>query len=87
METLTCGCCGNHFEGIQDVAHDFGFGDCARCESENEDRANSILDQIIEKIEKGFKPENAESFKRKTIEQKRMFAMKMVEKGFISWSI
>lgn len=87
MQNLQCGCCGKDFIGIQNVSHDTGYGDCPSCEETNQNTANAMLDNVVKQIEEAFSPEKAKSFKKKTLDQKRNFAMLCIDKGLVNWSI
>jgi hypothetical protein len=85
--TLTCSCCGTYYLGQQSEEHDAGYGTCDSCvETVVLPKMNEMLDSIVVKIENGLSPERAKSFKEKTQQAKRDFAMRCVEEGLIGWS-
>ena len=88
-ENLSCSYCGCIFVGEYDGTHDAGFGVCPKCVDETYERfALPRIREAIKAIGENLKKqENREKWRRMSFPEKEKVALKMIERGAVSWEI
>lgn len=88
---LSCGCCGEGFrtwEGYEDQDQDNGYGICAGCQFDLEERNEAEFDKLIACVRGGFKnPDLLAKFDATSRDEQKAFAYRCLEKGIIGWKI
>lgn len=87
MTWLSCGCCGNAFDGDQDDQHDAGYGTCTDCEIWIGERHDAELDALAERIGAALSPENRERFDALGTEERRTLVVAAIEDGVVTWEV
>lgn len=85
-KSLRCGCCGVPFRGIQSPEYDKGFGVCAQCTVEENQRAELMVKQAINELMNSLSPDNQAYIKSLSQEQKEQLAIRAIDEGLLSWT-
>lgn len=87
---LDCGCCGGAFqvwEGYEDQDQDLGYGICAECQGDAEDRLGSMYDDMIKQVSEALSEKNKAQFDGYDRDLQVAFVNKALDDGLFKWSI
>ncbi|ELA9367536.1 hypothetical protein QUN99_003426 [Vibrio parahaemolyticus] len=84
--TLVCGCCGISFRGTQFADHDCGYGLCAKCTFEQNQKADQMMVSVIDKLVESLSPANQAFFNTLSQEQQEELAIRTIDEGLLSWT-
>ncbi|NGZ66564.1 hypothetical protein G6Z92_06135 [Vibrio aestuarianus subsp. cardii] len=85
-KSLHCGCCGISFRGTQSADHDYGYGLCAKCTFEQDQKADQMMSSIIGKLVDSLSPANQAFFKTLSQEEQEQLAIRTIDEGLLSWT-
>ncbi|MBY6093815.1 hypothetical protein [Ferrimonas balearica] len=87
---LHCGCCGSDFQtwtGYVDQDQDLGYGICRSCQADIDADNEAQFDHIFSLIRDGMSAENQARFDALSRDEKKAFAMQLIDDGHITFSV
>lgn len=84
---LICGCCGKYHMGYQSWKHDTGYGTCAPCQSEEDQREFDAMTKSINLLASSLNEQNKATLLVMSREDQESTIFKALDDGIITYTI